>query len=300
MRNKYTNLGSYVNGCPTGSKTGWMAMVMDDVAAKGINHSAFMSWDRPLLSARTMKMFRTVFAGQLPSDEMIFVGDNGHCLVVAPGGQATEEFVSTGADTPKTTGHLRSATIVGTTVIAVGMQRQVYVRAEGGQWSDARDGLPAYGEGETSGFEAVVAVKPTEVYAAGWHGEIWRFDGTLWRSVDSPTNKIITALGVDEHGTVYGCGRNGLILFGRANTWQVMSEIRCPDDLWSIAAYGAHIFFASLRRMYCITDRQLSLLDFDKEGADSFGVLSLNKGLLWSIGEKDVLCFDGKSWIRVA
>jgi hypothetical protein len=300
MRNKYTRQGSYINGCPTGPDSGWMAMVMDDVAAKEIDHSALMSWDKPLMSPRFMKMFRTVHVGQLPDGSIIFVGDNGHCLRVSLEGQATEEFVSPGPDTPKNTGHLRSAAVIGSSVIAVGMQRQVYVRSEAGQWSEARAGLPPLGEGETSGFEAVAAVSPTEVYAAGWGGEIWRFDGTRWHRIDSPTNRIITGLGVDDAGLVYGCGRTGLLLSGRADQWQVLSDIRCPDDLWSIAPRGRRVFVASLLRMYCIEDGKIELVDLEDVDARSFGVLSANKGHLWSIGEKDVISHDGTSWSRVA
>jgi hypothetical protein len=300
MRNKYAQQGSYINGCPTGPDSGWLAMVMDEVAAKDIDHSAFMSWNRPLLSPRFMKMFRTVFAGQLPDGSMIFVGDNGNCLSISPTGQAVDEFVSDGPDTPKNTGHLRSAAVVGDQVMAVGMQRQVYVRAEGGRWSAARDGLPPLGEGETSGFEAVAAVSPTEVFAAGWDGEIWRFDGGRWHRLDSPTNRIITALAADETGVLYGCGRNGLVLSGRGDHWEVLSDAACPDDLWAIAPRGRRVFASSLLRMYCIEDGKASLVAFDGIDAGSFGVLSSNKGYLWSIGAKDVISYDGVSWSRIA
>jgi len=300
MRNKYVQQGSYINGCPTGPESGWIVMVMDDVAAKEIDHSAFLSWDRPLMSPRFMKMFRTVFAGQMSDGSLIFVGDNGHCVSVAPAGQAIDEFVSDGPDSPKNTGHLRSATIVGTRVIAVGMQRQVYVRSETGQWSAARAGLPPFGEGDTSGFEAVAAVSPTEVYAAGWGGEIWRFDGARWHRIDSPTNRIITALGVDDKGLVYGCGRNGLLLSGQAGNWKVLSDIRCPDDLWTIAPHAGRVFAAGLLRMYCIEDGNISLVELDAIDANSFGVLNSNNGNLWSIGAKDVISYDGTSWSRIA
>jgi hypothetical protein len=301
MRNKYAQQGSYINGCPTGPDTGWLAMVMDDVAAKEINHSAFMSWQRPMLAPRFMKMYRTVFVGQLPDGSIVVVGDNGHCLTITPSGQAIDEFVSNGTDSPKNTGHLRSAAVVGNQVMAVGMQRQVYLRSESGQWSEARAGLPPLGQGETSGFEAVVAVQPGEVYAAGWDGEIWRFDGRRWHPVDSPTNRIITALCVDPaSGTVFGCGRTGLLLSGRGDAWQTLPELRCPDDLWSLAVHGKRLFAASLKRLYLIEDDAISLVDLGEIGAESFGVLSQNQGQLWSIGEKDVVAYDGSAWSRVA
>ena len=275
-------------------------MVMDDVASKDINHTAVMSWARPMLAPRTMRMFRTVFIGELPGAEMVFVGDNGHCLSISAAGQERDEFVTPDADdSPKTIGHLRSATVVGDGVIAVGMQRQVYRRDPGGNWSPARRGLPAYGDGPTSGFEAVASVNSEEVYAAGWDGEIWQFDGKAWRRVDSPTNRIITGLGVDDNGAVYGCGRNGMVLSGRGDDWKML-EVGCPDDLWSIVPWGSRLFAAGLHRLYCIEDGKASIVDLGEIGANSFGVLTMNAGVLWSIGEKDVLSYDGLSWARIA
>jgi len=301
MRNKFTKDGSYITACPTGPDSGWMAMSMDEVAAKEIDQTAFMSWARPMLTPRFMKMFRTVFAGELPDGSMIFVGDNGHCLTVTPAGQTIDEFVSPGTDSPKNTGHLRSATVIGGRVIAVGMQRQVYVRDERGQWSELRAGLPRYGEGGTAGFEAVAAVAADEVYAAGWDGEIWRFDGNAWHRMDSPTNRIITALCVDRAtGTVHGCGRSGLLLSGRGDAWDVHPDLRCPDDLWSLAVQGKQLFAAGLNRLYCVEDNAISLVDFGALDATTFGGLVQNKGQLWSIGEKDVVAYDGSTWSRIA
>ncbi len=300
MRNKFARQGSYIHGCPTGSDGGWLSMVMDDVAVKGIKHSAFMKMERSVLTPRFMKMFPTVFAGQLADGTVVFVGGNGQAISSSPDGQTTEERVASGADSPETIGDLRSAAIVGSRLIAVGMQRQVYVRAEDGTWSASRAGLPAFGEGETSGFEAVAAVSAAEIYAAGWDGELWRFDGASWNPIASPTKSIITALCVDDAGLVHGCGRNGLLLSGRADAWRVVSDPRCPDDLWSMAAHGARVFAASRRSLYCIEDGALSVVELSSTGAGSFGVLSANGRHLWSIGDKDVLSYDGASWSAIA
>ncbi|WP_437934346.1 hypothetical protein [Sorangium sp. So ce341] len=301
MRNKYAEGGSYVTGQPSGPDSGWIVMAMDDVAAKGIGHSGLFGWRRPALTPVKMTMFRTAFAAWLPhSKEAVFVGDDGRCAVVGPDGRMADERVTAGPRAPQNTGPLRGGTRIGDQLVVVGMQRQVYRRERDGVWVDLMRGLPDDVPGEVAGFEAVAAVQPSELYAAGWDGELFCFDGQAWRQLDSPTRRIITGLGVDDDGTVWGCGRNGLVLRGRGSDWQLVPEAACPDDLFSIVPFKGRVFAASLRRLYCIEAGRVELLDLDALGADSFGVLSAFGDTLWSIGAKDVLSFDGQRWSRVA
>lgn len=301
MRNKFAQTGSYVTAIQAGPKSGWMVMAMDDVAAKGIDHAGLMKLKDKVLSPFAMKMFRVCAAVMLPGQQAVFVGDDGQCVVVRGDGSQQAEFVTTSARTPQNTGHLRSGTRWGDDLLVVGMQRQVYLRTASGVWHDLMQGLPTPGEGETSGFEAVAAVGPGEAYAAGWDGELWACDGARWRRLGSPTNRIITALGVAPDGQVYGCGRNGSLFKGRHDAWQTFLDKACPDDLWSIQPFKGHVYAASLRRLYRITDDEaIELLDFDHLDADSFGVLITDGETLWSIGAKDVLGFDGQTWSRIA
>ncbi|WP_437733732.1 hypothetical protein [Sorangium sp. So ce1335] len=301
MRNRYSEGGSYVTGQASGPDSGWIVMAMDDIAAKGIAHSGLFSWRRPTLTPVKMKMFRTAFAAWLPdSEEAVFVGEDGQCAVVGPGGQIADELVTASPRAPQNTGPLRSGARIGDQVVVVGMQRQVYRRERAGVWVDLMRGLPDAEPGKVAGFEAVAAVQPSELYAAGWDGELFCFDGQAWRKLDSPTDRIITGLGVDADGAVWGCGRNGLVLRGRGDDWRLVPEAACPDDLWSIAPFQGRVFAASLRRLYCIEGGKVEPLDLETLGASSFGVLSALGDTLWSVGAKDVLSFDGQRWSRVA
>jgi hypothetical protein len=301
MRNRFAGLGSYVHGVATSRDTGWIVMAMDDVGAKGVEHSAIMKWDRPLLKPHALKMFRSKFTAWLPGRrEAIFVGDDGQCAVLDASNTLTDEFVTAGTRNPRNVGHIRGGARLGDEIIVVGMQRQVYRRNAAGQWIDFDHGLP-HESVPVSGFEAVVALGPDEMYAAGWDGEIWMFDGRTWTAVDSPTNSVLTSLCKTKDGTVFGCGRKGLLIRGRGQHWRRLVDTACPDDLWSVAYFKGELFAASLRRLYrLIGGETLEPIDLDELGADSFGVLAPMETVLWSIGEKDVLEFDGSRWTRVA
>jgi hypothetical protein len=218
MRNKFAQTGSYVTAAPINMDSGWIVMAMDDVGSKGIEHSAIMKWDRPMLAPRILKKFRTKYAAWLPTrHETVLVGDDGRATVIDTGGVARDESVVVGSLDPATIGDLRGGTRLGDEIIVVGMQRQVYRRTAVGLWVDMRQGLPPIAGKDVAGFEAVAAMSAEEIYAAGWDGEIWLYQAGKWQQIDSPTNRIITGLCAAGDGMMYGCGRNGMIIRGRGS-----------------------------------------------------------------------------------
>lgn len=300
--NKLLNInnGSFVTGVPLSIDEGWVVMTMDDVSKKEIEHSSILKYSQNEFDKICLKMFRTRYVGWLANfEEVIIVGDNGECTVIGSDGVDRDEFVTNSNRNPRNTGHIRSAAIVGNDVIVVGMQRQVYRRTGLTGWSDMMNGIPSTVPGVVKGFECVLAVSMDEIYAAGWDGEIWMFDGTSWNQIDSPTNRIITSLCMSDEGDVIGCGRNGMLIRGRRHTWKEIEDLICPDDLWSIESYSGRIFTSGLRFMYELTDDGLEQLDFYDVQANSFGELTTGGGALWSLGEKDLLSFDGTKWVRL-
>jgi hypothetical protein len=291
---------SFVCAAPVGAGDGWVVMAMDDLAEQEIEHSAILRYRDGVFEATCLKMFRSKSALWLPGrGEALFVGDTGECTAIGLDGVDRDEFVTASSRSPRNTGHIRSATAIDDEVIAVGMQRQVYRRDAAGKWADMMAGMAAP-VGETTGLECVLAVTPSEIYAAGWRGEIWISDGVAWTRVGSPTNQIITSLGLASDGSVIACGRKGLLLRGRRDSWSTLHQGVCPDDLWSIrTAFGA-TYAAGLRRLYRVDERDVTLVDTGAADARSYGFLAANAGVLWSLGEKDFVEFDGSAWRRVA
>lgn len=297
VNNFNASAASFVTGIPLSVDFGWVVMAIDDLAAQEIEHSAILRYREGNFEAVCLKMFRTRTALWLPGrNEVVFVADNGECATIDAEGVDRDEYVTTSQRSPRNTGHIRAATRLVDDVIVVGMQRQVYRRDASGKWSDMMQGLPESSAEGVSGFECVVAVSPDEIYAAGWRGEIWMFDGQVWRHVDSPTNQIITAMCISPSGNILACGRNGLLLSGRHNTWQITHEGACPTDLWSIDGSTGRVFAAGLRHLFLLNENGAELIDTD---AQSFGELCHGAGELWSMGQKDFLAFDGTKWNRI-
>ena len=63
-----------------------------------------------------------------------------------------------------------------------------------------------------------------QIYAAGWEGEIWHYDGNRWSSICSPTNIILNDICCAGDGNVYAGGRVGMLIVCRRDHWKVIDH----------------------------------------------------------------------------
>ncbi len=141
-------------------------------------------------------------------------------------------------------------------------------------------------------FESVAGFSDDEVYCAGWEGDLWRYDGKKFRKIDLGIKNHLTKIRTASDGLIYGCGMAGIIIKGRGNQWEVIETEH--EDLWGIIEFNNTIYVSSLYAVYKLVDKELIPIDFgnDIEPGSCYH-LSAADGIMWSIGGKDVLEFDG-------
>lgn len=290
---------SFVCGAVQEADLAYLAVVIDEFAGKRMPHGLLMQWQAGLFQRIAPVKWNIVSLAVMrhPMPCVVALGETG-LVVVAGSGWLKQEDVgaatATGSVVP-----LRSVTAVGSNAYAVGMRRQAYQRSLDGTWRAIHGDMLAPSNSDTvTGFEAVMGVSESEIYAAGWEGEIWRFDGARWFRVPSPTNLIITSLASAQDGQVYACGQAGLLLVGRGDNWDAMDS-GTKDDLWSITSFKNRIFVAGFRDLFELKDGKLNAVDEACALTNSFYSLSNNGEILLSVGPKSVLVFDGTTWRRV-
>ncbi|NKI95318.1 hypothetical protein [Rhizobacter sp. SG703] len=224
-----------------------------------------------------------------PSERMVVVSEEGAVFTYAAGKHTEEQLTPT----PSV---IRSAGVVDGLVYACGMKRQVYRRDEEGRWTDIS--APAPAPGTNAGFEAIGGFAATEVYAAGWAGEIWRWNGAAWTSLGSLTNYILTALCTTDNDVVI-CGQGGSLLRGRGQQWDLVDLGDFAEDLWDVAWYKGQLYMSSMTDLFVLTDDGLQSVDFGADRPATFYRLTQAEGVLWSIGASDIFCFDGSAWKRI-
>lgn len=233
-----------------------------------------------------------------PCEQVVALGELGRVLV-ARGSDCHEEACGHNVDDAAFRGTLRCLATIDGRAYAAGMDRQVFRRDGDNRWTALDDAARMGGGDEVVGFEAIGGFSATEVYAAGWGGEIWRYDGRSWSRLDSPTNLILTGLCCADTGDVYLCGRAGTLLRGRLDTWEIIDHGSTGEDLWSVAWFDNTLYAASLRLVYRLEERRLVPVDFAADPPGSCGQLCAREGVLWSIGARDVMAFDGSTWTRI-
>lgn len=300
MAGHWTDLFSFVTGSIREKDLGYLILSNDAASAHKIPSVGIVQWEPEGWGDGGQVPWRvagTAISTQ-PLQQICVVGEFGQVLMLGSGDRH-EERIGNGKNAPEDRGPLRGVRAIGNHIYCVGMDRQAYRREAPGKWVPLTSGIPEVDEGEVVGFEAVNGFSESEIYACGWEGDIWQFDGTNWLQRSSPVNTVLVDLCCGEDGHVYACGRNGVLVRGRADLWETMELGGFSDDLWSLVWYKGKLYVATMDHVLTLAHGGLKPLSMGNDAARTCYDLVTGAGLMWSIGAKDVMSFDGKKWTRI-
>ncbi len=231
-----------------------------------------------------------VAVARSPAEKVVLIGEDGE-VVTYVGGKTQDEALSPAPVM------IRNAREIGGEVYVCGMKRQVYRRVGEKKWVDMS--APRAGDTEKFGFEAMDGYSEKEIYAAGWGGEIWQFDGKGWTERGSTTNVIFTAVCCAGNGTVYIAGQGGVMVRGRNDAWDTVPwEEEVTADLWDLCWFQDKLYVATMSALYTLDGSGLVPVDFGEMGPITCYNLTAAQGVMWSIGRADVASFDGTTWTK--
>lgn len=274
-------------------------VAIDDSLPREVEHSHIYSVHKGVIGYGGMLDWPTVAVtiSQFPIQQMLIISPYGHVKLLG-GGQNEEERIVTPDGDPSQRGNLRHVRTIEKRTFAVGMGRQVYRRDGQNQWTCLdQDIRPS--DGEVKGFECIDGFNENDLYAVGWDGDIWHFDGSRWTQEESPTNQVLTRVLCAADGVVYASGRRGLLLKGRENIWEVIDQDVIQDDIWDLAWYQNRLYLSTLRELFTLSAGEIVPVDFGEDVPGSCYHLSASDGVLWSFGAKDMMAFDGQTWTRI-
>jgi hypothetical protein len=278
----------------------YIAAEEDELASQGVGHAVILhwqpgAWDRYSINWPVVALCVIDESGP----KLLGMGLEGRIHVRSAAG-LSEEIMDTSVEAPTSRGDLRDMRIIGQHVFAAGMGRQVYQRIGPGRWVRADRGtVQPLGSQDLSGFNSIDGFSERDIYAAGFDGEIWHFDGKTWTAIDSPTNLALQRVKCVPPDTVYIAGQVGTLVRGRGDTWEVIPQDVTEDTFWGVEWFQEKLYLATSHMVYLLHNNDLKPVDMGFGHAVRCGHLHANDGVLWSVGQKDLAYTDGLTWVEV-
>lgn len=233
-----------------------------------------------------------------PEPMLLCLGEKGQVKLAKKDGFESEEIDSS-ENGPAYFGALRDMRKIGEHIYVVGMRRQVFRRSEMGDvWKriDKRV-LVEKSEDSYAGFNSVDGFNEKDIYAVGWMGEIWRYDGEVWHECVSPTNVKLQAVKCAPDGFVYCVGQSGVILKGRNDEWEIINQSLTKDQFWCVEWFKDKSWLSTKNELFVLENDELQKIKIFDEQPQSFGWLHANDGVMWSVGNGHIFTTnDGKQW----
>ena len=206
--------------------------------------------------------------------------------------------------------HLR---MIGERAYAVGSLRKLFRRDGVGKWTDLTDPeqhpnlfkrlkfLKERDGGYSNsyaGFRDVDGFNETDIYAGG-RRDLWRYDGERWHEIQLPQYPSISSVVCAKDDYVYVVGRNGPLLRGREDDWEVIDilALHYNEMTW----FDGKLWLASDYELGVYENGEYHRYEFPAGGPAQYsfnGVHSCDDMLL-SYGLEQVLLFDGEEWVEL-
>lgn len=236
-----------------------------------------------------------------PQERLIAISETGLVQSLGGGPPREEPRISSERSSPRTRGPLREVRgVADGRAYAVGTARQAYRRDAPGTWVRIDESAQTKDMDPTEvSFESIDGFSETDIYTVGWEGEIWRYDGQVWRRLDSPTNLALHKVRCGSDGRVYACGQTGTLLRGQGDDWELIAPDTTEEDMWGLEWFGGHLYVATLHFVYRLDGTSLTRVDFGDDPPTTCYHLSGVGEVMWSFGAKDIMACEGTTWTRV-
>ena len=277
---------------------------VDELKEKGATDSRLMKWsrgERKWYSYRLAWHATRIVCMERPEFRIVAIGPSG-IVYVGNGLTNAEEHVDDSNEGPKRRGDMRDINLVGDTVFAVGMGRQVYRRVRDGQWQHEDQGVVARrGVSTVCGFNSIHGTSENDLVAVGFAGEIWTRRGGVWTKEGSPTNVVLHKVLVVDGGVTYACGQKGVLLSGSNSVWHEVTHNLQVDNFWGLGWFKGELYVAADAGLYVLRGgKDLEPLDGAVLAGATTRHLQVLDGVLLSVGSKNVLFTeDGANWNEI-
>ncbi len=230
-----------------------------------------------------------------PEERWVFVLDDGEVYVVGKGDDDYEKPVSNKQNLFFSNvkaircGH----------AVAVGGRRKVFIRKAPNQWVKLDNGLFPQGDQTDlnyAGFDDIDGFSENDMYACGGRGDLWHYDGNIWRNIDLQTNAVLKNICCGDDGMVYITTNRKQVLRGRGQMWETIEQEKTDRIIESIVSYRDRIIVSTVSELYAVEENEFKLAGLGEPPMNSKAHLAAGDGILVVAGHDEAVMFDGNAW----
>lgn len=231
-----------------------------------------------------------------PEDGTVDISEAGYYTADTDDDRVTQDLFENSAPPPKEkrSRGLRSVREIGGVAHAIGIRGMVYRLDVLDRWTRIDEGLPGSFDGQ-----AIHGFGGSDLFAVGFKGGVWHFDGKAWRRQDVPTNRNLTSVVCTAEGTVYIGGHGGTLLHGQPDRWSLIDHGDTAEDIWDLEWFAGKLYVSTLDGLFVLDGDRLRPVAYGKHTPKTTYQLSACEDVMWSNGETDIMEFDGKAWTRI-
>lgn len=233
-----------------------------------------------------------------PDKAWWLLGKNGEVikLACADSKVSADQIPGAGLLLPDAYGYVNTIKNIDGELYACGYHRQVYHR-RAGKWVSIADDILT--REAALGFYDIDGVDKENIYAVGRSGEIFFYDGQRWHQDDSPTNVQLGSVRCVSSDEVWIAGNGGTVLHGCFNHWDEIKNEDTSGNWYCVEEFNGTIYLAGNAVLGYVDGNSISILDVGLGHSVTTHRLHSKEGILWSIGEKHILRFDGSAWTKM-
>lgn len=239
-----------------------------------------------------------------PEPTVLFMGTTGTVIRASKAIDFEPESVDDSDAGPQMVGDLRQIRAIGESVYVCGMGRTVYRSTAGAAWARIDHGVRGAEDDESAaGFNTIDGFGEEEIYAAGWDGELWTFDGKAWSALPSPTKLAMLCMVCAPDGSVYLGAQAGTLVVGRGRTWRTIT-LDTDHDVTAVCFFKNTLFLATSEALYRMHGTTIAPVvpaggrkKIGVRAGHSYGFLGCNEEVIWSVGQQmAIYSTDGVVW----
>lgn len=221
------------------------------------------------------------------------LGRGGELARISPNGLDVQRLPNAGPSGAPAHGYVDALRVVANELYVCGYGRQVYARRDG-TWGRLSESILTQEEG--IGFLDLDGASADSLWAVGWLGEIWHFDGEAWHQEVSPTSAHLTSLRVLPNGEAWACGFGGAVLHRRDGRWALIDPGPYKGNWYGLEVLNGHVYLAGHGRLARVDHGRVVAVETGLSRPFSTHRLHVCDGALWSISENHLVHFDGERW----